>query len=393
MNLLSASQEPSSENCKELESFSIGGKLSLNSYLQTLKLCNHEDFKTECYLKSYNLTPYYHLVYLLNCDTDLYNDICVTKNDNQTFYDLTNQRLIKTCSSVESVNNPTYHEKLYENIPFCTPFSCGGTDHKLTKSYNCMNDQCFVSTVIFSAIDYTLILLIAIANVLTIRSTLQARRSKSEDFVPSIDLSQSMVDYFKISLATTDLVIGIIVFPSLVYLKIRYHELGSLNRHSPKVFLNITGFFTIFAYSAQFMTLMLAGLDRILVLSRPVAYISGSFKKRFSLNMTIAWGVSFLLAVFPLLTVKGYSINRRLLGLVISDHKGSLFVYLTGLCLPLITTVLLALVTQYKLSEKQKVELKAQQLNVKVSGLNGLLPTKKEIDFARAYVYRLYGQK
>lgn len=385
-----------SDTCKKIENFKLGGKISLNAYLQTLRQCSMHKFKSECYLKSYNLTPYYHLVYLYNCDNEHYENICLDKDleirNNQTnriFYQLSTKELSNICNRVESIDSHPYmyHEKLFEHIPFCDPFSCGGFSTKSTNSYNCMNTQCFASTVFFSALDFTVILCIVVMNAYVIKSTITSRNQNLDEAIPSIDLSKSMVDYFKISLAATDFMIGFIALPCLLYIKIRYHQLGSLQSTLPTQILNFTGFFLVFAYSAQFITLMLAGADRILVLSRPIAYISGSFKKRLTVNALIGWGFSFLIAIFPVFLPKGYQINKRMMSLVLSNGKGSIAVYVCGVLLPFLMSLLLAFITYYKLSQKKKVELKAQQLNVKMTGLNGLLPTAKEVQFARAYVF------
>lgn len=385
-----------SDTCKKIENFKLGGKISLNAYLQTLRQCSMNKFKSECYLKSYNLTPYYHLVYLYNCDNEHYENICLDRDleirnnqTNRSFYKLSTKELSKVCSRVESIDSHPYmyHEKLFEHIPFCDPFSCGGFSKQSTNSYNCMNTQCFVSTVFFSALDFTVILCIVAMNIYVIKLTISSRNQNLDETITSIDLSKSMVDYFKISLAVTDSMIGCIVLPCLLYMKIRYHQLGSLQSNLPTQILNFTGFFLVFSYSAQFITLMLAGADRIIVLSRPIAYISGSFTKRLTVNALIGWGFSFLIAIFPVFLPKGYQINKRMISLVLSNGKGSIAVYVCGVLLPFLMSLLLAFITYYKLSQKKKVELKAQQLNVKMTGLNGLLPTAKEVQFAKAYVF------
>ena len=99
---------------------------------------------------------------------------------------------------------------------------------------------------------------------------------------------------YRISLALSDILAGIIIFPSFIYLYVSY---GSVTYNN--IYIDAVGFFTMLNFHVSMFTLIAAAIDRFKVVYNPLKYNTIStitFARKTCLRL---WLISILLAIAP----------------------------------------------------------------------------------------------
>ena len=99
---------------------------------------------------------------------------------------------------------------------------------------------------------------------------------------------------YRISLAVSDVLTGIIVFPSYIY---SYCNSGTISFTG--TYVNVIGFFKTLSLYASVLTLLAAAIDRFKVVYRPLTFKDNSntaFARKICLGL---WLISILVAIIP----------------------------------------------------------------------------------------------
>ena len=99
---------------------------------------------------------------------------------------------------------------------------------------------------------------------------------------------------YRISLALSDILAGIIIFPSFIYSYVNYGNVTYNN-----VYIDAVGFFTMLNWHVSMFTLIAAAIDRFKVIYNPLTYNAISTITSARKTCLGLWLISILLAVAP----------------------------------------------------------------------------------------------
>ena len=99
---------------------------------------------------------------------------------------------------------------------------------------------------------------------------------------------------YRISLALSDILTGIIIFPSFIYFYVSY---GNVNYNN--IYIDAIGFFTMLNFHVSMFTLIAAAIDRFKVVYYPLIYNAISTITSARKTCLGLWLISILLAIAP----------------------------------------------------------------------------------------------
>ena len=182
---------------------------------------------------------------------------------------------------------------------------------------------------------------------------------------------------YRISLSTSDLLVGIIVFPSFIFTNFIYVTediLLQLNRWKSYYFA--VGFFTLLSFQVSMFTLAAAAVDRFKAIYKPFGYDamqSIHFAKRICFGL---WIISILLAVPPLGFIDKHFAYEVIAGTFVFpvSRQNSIFLLIyVGLIfiIPVLTmwifTILTFVFFKKNSKERQKIKIKKiQKIEMKI---------------------------
>uniref|UniRef100_UPI00193991D1 uncharacterized protein LOC120338060 n=1 Tax=Styela clava TaxID=7725 RepID=UPI00193991D1 len=329
-------------------SWSVGGQY-LTEYLSNLQDWGCEEFEKECENPIYDYTNFTRIVYVRFCNrfallakcteelhkvTKKYNfyaiDATYGSNDaleitDKIWNNLTSsiiptkmdmKDLLRPCVQIALFDRPSggvgrYHEIVQPYVPFCTmPWDGYDIETAMTRHvspWTSMSLWCRGSTIAAMVVTGILGAAIIIAN-LTILSV----------YISSPKLRNSQA-VFKMSIATGDLLSGVIVLPNVIvfqHLMFIHERLvgetidgeierrqagGSVRSIIPSPYINFVGFFTTLSLSLSIYTLLLASFDRFWAIFRPLKYSKTKAKIYAQYTCLGVWIFAILIAIIPLL--------------------------------------------------------------------------------------------
>ena len=99
---------------------------------------------------------------------------------------------------------------------------------------------------------------------------------------------------YRISLALSDILTGIIIFPSFIYSYVSY---GTVTYNN--IYIDAVGFFTVLNFHVSMFTLIVAAIDRFKVIYYPLTYNAISTITSSRKTCLGLWLISILLAITP----------------------------------------------------------------------------------------------
>ena len=166
---------------------------------------------------------------------------------------------------------------------------------------------------------------------------------------------------YRMSLALADLLVGIAVFPSFIYISLFYFS-GRLtiNKQSTSTslhlnqsiefntflntvlhstlsqkYINAMGVFTVVSTLVSVKTLTIAAIDRFAAIYRPLRYHTLSPTKIARNTCLVIWMISFVVALLPI-SVEQLNYTIKNTSLVFVAGNFAMIVYMLTLCIPLI---------------------------------------------------------
>lgn len=171
---------------------------------------------------------------------------------------------------------------------------------------------------------------------------------------------------YKLSIAFADLLVGIVVIPTFVvtayylifqshagrrtvaqaanYSNITFTTYPAVDRVS-RSYYNVVGVLTTTSLFVSVYTLLAAGIDRLLAVSRPLNYLSSDNKRIAAVTVGVVWVTSFIFAVFPLALYERdllYGILTSML--VFLEGEKAMIIYAVTLFIPIILTLVNAVI-------------------------------------------------
>ncbi|CAK8693300.1 unnamed protein product [Clavelina lepadiformis] len=272
-------------------------------YLDGLKFCECSEFFKECEDRDQAITPYHQLVYDKFCSPSKFDQICDDAESDLSHFD----DVARMCGQVLQYNRDVeYDDWLIGWSPFCPTYAFGASksyydvDPAMTSPYNNMPSVCRSLTLFAISLFYFLCIAIVFANVTVL---MVVRRDK---------YFHSPYGYFKASIAVADLLVGLLVVPSLIYhlhwitfAPRPFRSPGTISRsvyESREPFYVTIGFFTILTLSNSVYCLVASSLDRYFSITRPFSYEAKKLltKKRALCVIMVIWLLSSGLAIFPI---------------------------------------------------------------------------------------------
>lgn len=164
--------------------------------------------------------------------------------------------------------------------------------------------------------------------------------------------------YYKLSLATADLIVGAITFNSMIIFCLQNLATARLESDSynpapdNQTYINFLGFTTSVSLLASVFTLMSASYDRFMAISEPLWYNIHRALHRARIILVIVWTMSSLLASIPVyfLNIQYY---KETINLVVSNGVGGRILSLVSLLVPMCLMWVIAWMT-YTVSKKHK---------------------------------------
>ena len=415
--------------CRRKPQFRLDQNFLLTFLLQ-LKLCqlapNNSWFYEECANPLYDLTEYHKASYDKICNPAKYATFCQLteikqhlqpsaiirrwlkqrniviqdsddEKQNETFHNRSTAgnltRLERmTCQSIESyfevlseqmlqndfVNLSQNFSNVFQTVPytewyhkdraFCKEAGCGVS----TKNYknfsitfgDCVSESCYFANVIAIAVDGLIALLIAVANILILTIFFQTSMMKN---IPG---------YFKLNLAVSDLCVGLIIMPTVIYnryrktylpLPYRYDDTHfGLSDYFDQKYLQVVGFLGLLFLFVSIFTLCAASVDRYLAITKPFEYETGKYftKKKTVVILLILWLVCSAWAVIPIFAESTYTSFGS--DLILPNHTKVTISYGFVLGVPLITAWIfnLALLINVRASNRKKANSRSKRSNL-----------------------------
>ena len=164
---------------------------------------------------------------------------------------------------------------------------------------------------------------------------------------------------YRISLAMSDVLAGIIVFPSNIY---SYCNSGTISFN--ETYVNVIGFFTFLSLYASALTLLASAIDRFKVVYRPLTYKGKSNIPIAQKICLVLWLIAILLAIAPtgiiyenFSYVLVYDIN--VLPVVLNDITDYFMYVLSGIMIPITILWIFTILTfcVYKRHSKKRKKL------------------------------------
>ena len=173
---------------------------------------------------------------------------------------------------------------------------------------------------------------------------------------------------YRISLASSDILAGIIVFPSYIY---SYSTSGTVGFN--KTYVNVVGFFTMLNIHVSIFSLVAAAIDRFKALYRPLKYnakATVTIARKICLGL---WLISILLAIAPTgIIYKNFNfmlISNTVVLPVVLNNVMAFYIYAAILIIaPIATMWIFTILTfcVYKThSKKQKKRLRTERQRLK----------------------------
>ena len=237
-------------------------------------LLSSECCRTECDSPTYDYTPYYSQVYDLVC-----------KN-------ISTGPFVK--SYISASNKTDFNDWIITGNKFCKPWARGFSHEDFNKlqpnSWNYMNAGCKFGTVFALTLLFLISILIIFLNGLVVFIVLGDRRFHTAWGV------------YKFSLAVSDLLVGIIICPMVVYREIfsvtaswPWRSIGqfpSSNDMNSQAFYDTIGVFMFLSLSSSIFTLTIASIDRWFALTRPFIYNKLNTMRTSYIGVIIIWSLS-----------------------------------------------------------------------------------------------------
>ena len=164
---------------------------------------------------------------------------------------------------------------------------------------------------------------------------------------------------YRISLAMSDVLAGIIVFPSYIYSYCN-SETVSFN----KTYVNVIGFFTFLSSYVSILTLLASAIDRFKVVYRPLTYKDNSntaFARKICLGL---WLIAVLRAIIPTgIFYENFSFvligDTIVLPVMLNDVTAFCIYFLTGIMIPITILWIFTILTfcVYKKHSKKRKKL------------------------------------
>nr|XP_018672924.2 uncharacterized protein LOC108951013 [Ciona intestinalis]BBC53702.1 Ci-LF-2 receptor [Ciona intestinalis] len=363
--------------------WSSGGNY-ISEYLSIIEDLNCTFFKEECEQRVYAFTTFSSLHYDRSCNRSKFESQCFStlflassargtniSNWNELLRDLrtlslTNEELYDPCIQValydaavqERGKYGYYHEMKNAFAPFCGLTWCGFDAENLNKNplsiWFCMASGCKSKTFALMAICGVLALVTFCVNLTVVFVFLLNDKLRNSQGI------------YKMSLASSDVVVGAIVIPSFAitiflfsvkqetmgaaytqriqmnvsnssdrYDSVPHLPGGYLDNKLPPSYRNAIGFFTFLSLTVSVYTLLLAGFDRLAVVRKPLKYSRDTAKKQAVRATTCMWGFTIIISCLP------FFIDTLNYGLVASTlisvyGLSALYVYIVVFSLPLL---------------------------------------------------------
>ncbi|XP_039261005.2 histamine H2 receptor-like [Styela clava] len=195
------------------------------------------------------------------------------------------------CVQVNMFDLPSgnYHEVMFIYQPYCGDIWCGVNsavpDFNKFSPWTCIPMRCKITIISISIICVIMSLLTTIANVVVIGVFLKTEKLRN---------NQSL---YKMSIAFSDLIVGLFVFPSIIVTT--YFSYSSSNL--PFGYYNTIGFITTLSVSVSLLTLIMSGFDRVFAMMRPMKYSHRSTRKIAYYVIGATWCISSVVALLPIL--------------------------------------------------------------------------------------------
>ena len=385
--------------CEKTKNFTLGTDVLLTFLLQ-LKICQKVTRKPwldeECAKPSYALTDYHKASYDKICNPAKYMSFCqlteikqhlqpsaiirrwlkqrnipIQDSDDEKQNEFFRNRSTAgnltrleqmTCQSIESyfevlsdqmlqndfANFSQNPRKVFRNVrytewffvfrEFCEDAGCGVSEDNfksLSVTYqDCVPKSCQVRSVVTLIIDGSIASIIAAANILVLFVFFRTSVMKN---IPG---------YFKMALALSDVGVGLIVIPSIIYnqyvLKftpLPYRANGSMPAaldYFSKTYIDGIGFLTNLFEFASIFTLCAASIDRYLAITRPFKYVNGKYftKKRIVIILLTIWFAGSIWALLPII-ISSYKYELSGISLILITGNGAIAGYVVCIGIPL----------------------------------------------------------
>ena len=385
--------------CKEKPKFTLGTDVLLTFLLQ-LKVCKLVTGKSfldeECAKPVYDLTDYHKASYDKICNPAKYTSFCqlteikqhlqpsaiirrwlkqrnipIKDSDDEKQNEFFRNRSTAgnltrlermNCQSIESYfevlsdqmlqndfanfsqnprkvfHNVRYTEWFFTFREFCEDAGCGVSEDNfksLPVTYqDCVPKSCQVRSVVTLIIDGSIASIIAAANILVLFVFFRTSVMKN---IPG---------YFKMALALSDVGVGLIVIPSIIYnqyvLKftpLPYPANGSMPavlHYFSKTYIDGIGFLTNLFEFASIFTLCAASIDRYLAITRPFKYDKGKYftKKRTVIILLTIWFAGSIWALLPII-IPSYKYSLSGISLILMVGVIAIAGYVVGIGIPL----------------------------------------------------------
>ncbi|XP_039272659.2 uncharacterized protein LOC120346933 isoform X2 [Styela clava] len=367
----------------------------LGDLLKVLKSRDCPQFQQECIKQTFNFSKYTSLLYLRFCNKTAFIDTCGNQwMINQTGHSIL-QRIVDrnstTGDSIKRIPGVYFEEQKYSkdelldpcfqsslpfadnsaeqkyfelreiHMPFCGIVWCAIPSYALT-TYKvsiswCMPSRCIV-------ILYTLMV---VAGLLSCAITL-ANTTVLIVFLSSKSNQINSQKIYKISIAVADLIVGVLVIPSMVETMRRTllpRKVDGVHKLHTKItseaysdtFISLSGFFTSLSISVSIYSLMMASIDRLLVVYRPLSY--EKFRAIFTAKIAVAvvWICALLYSILPFIVKEIYLLPLASMIVVMQgENSPILYAVLLGVPLVILWSTNIAMFILFKKNE-QKTQL------------------------------------
>ncbi|XP_039273677.2 uncharacterized protein LOC120347679 [Styela clava] len=363
-----------------------------------LKVLNSRDcpqFQQECIKQTFNFSQYTSLLYLRFCNKTAFIDTCGYQwMTNKTGHSL--QRMVdRNLTTGDAFNRIPYvyvKEQKYSkdelldpcfqaslpfadnsavqkyvelkeiHMPFCGIVWCAIPSYALT-TYTvsiswCMPSRCIVNLYILMVVAGSLGCAIILANTTVLIVFLSSKSNQMN--------SQKI---YKISIAVADLIVGVLVIPSMIETMRRTfllpRKVDGVHKLHTKITseaysdtsIGLSGFFTSLSISVSIYSLMMASIDRLLVVYRPLSY--DKFRAILTAKIAVAavWICAILYSILPFIVKDLYLLPLASM-IVVMHSEISLILYavLLGVPLVILWSTNIAMIILFK-KNKRKTQL------------------------------------
>ena len=280
----------------------------IRSWLNQINISKHVSNETKCVDE----------ITMKNIETDLTRLEKMTCQSIESYFDvlfeheyvLQKNSVNFTKSSFPPFHNVQYTEWFFIFIVFCENVACGVS----AKNYanfsitflDCVADSCRSVITGIMVFDGVLTLTTVVANFLILIIFFRT------------SILNNIPGYFKLSLAFSDLGVGIIIMPSFIYNRYRKTHTPlpyrndtmriNLNDYFSQSYIQASGFFWIFFVFVSLYTLCAASVDRYLAITRPFKYEKRKYltKNRTVIILLLVWLIGAALAAVPFFVNSSY---------------------------------------------------------------------------------------